>query len=77
MSRSDHQLTSPATESQILGAVDDQPRGHMEVHARVGMWSDRTVMRVLNDLAKRGVVERSVVPFGSFGRSVYRLKRKP
>jgi hypothetical protein len=41
------------------------------------MWADRTVMGVLNDLVRRGVVERSVVPVGRFGKSVYRLRRKP
>jgi DNA-binding HxlR family transcriptional regulator len=77
MSRSNHPPTSATTEAQVLGAVDDHPRGHKEVHARVGMWADRTVMGVLNDLVRRGVVERSVVPVGRFGKSVYRLRRKP
>lgn len=77
MSRSDYPDVSQATERQILGGVDDLPRGHREVHVRVGMWSDRTVMGVLNDLARRGVVERTTIPVGRFGRSVYRLRRKP
>jgi hypothetical protein len=77
MSRSDHPQGSSATERHVLGAVDDSPRGYEEGHARVGLWSTRHVKGVLDDLARRGVVERSVIPVGRFGKSVYRLRRKP
>lgn len=67
---------SPQTESSIIAEVDDQPRGHKEIHARVGMWSDRTIKGVLDNLARRGIVEKTVIPGGRFGMAQYSLKAK-